>query len=234
MTPAPGSKGSAYERAFESGGSSNSSALYRAVGECCLACPAGGLIVDIGCGKGALFRHVCAHVDRYLGIDIVRYADFPADPKAEFREVNLDDGRIPLPDGCADVVCSLETIEHVENPRAFSRELVRIAKPGGRIVVTTPNQLSFASKVFLLAKNEFMHFQERPGLYPAHISALLDVDLLRIARENGLVDVDLRYTGDGRMPLTARSWPKRLGHVRGWRGRAFSDNVVVAATKPRL
>jgi 2-polyprenyl-3-methyl-5-hydroxy-6-metoxy-1,4-benzoquinol methylase len=45
-------------------------------------------------------------------------------------------------DDYADVVASVETIEHLENPRAFMRQLARVVKPGGVVIVSTPNQLS--------------------------------------------------------------------------------------------
>jgi hypothetical protein len=98
--------------------------------------------------------------------------------------------------------------------------------------VTTPNQLSLLSKLGLLTKNEFIHFQERPGLYPAHISALLEIDLLRMCRENGLETTAVRYSGRGRIPFTRRDWPSPLRAREGARGRAFSDNILVAARKP--
>ena len=145
---------------------------------------------------------------------------------------NLDAGSIALPDGSCDVVACVETIEHVENPRALMRELVRLARPGGWLVVTTPNQLSVLSKLGLLTKNEFVHFQERPGLYPAHISALLEIDLLRMCRENQLEQAMVRYSGQGRIPFTARNWPHPLRSRSGALGRAFSDNVLVIARKP--
>ena len=53
---------------------------------------------------------------------------------------------------------SVETIEHLENPRAFVRELVRITQPGGWIVVTTPNQRSLVSLGALLLKGHFSAF----------------------------------------------------------------------------
>ena len=55
---------------------------------------------------------------------------------------------------------------------------------------------------------------------------LLEVDLLRIASEAGLVDAATSYTGRGRIPFTGRHWPRPLG------GRRFSDNVVLRARKP--
>jgi hypothetical protein len=98
--------------------------------------------------------------------------------------------------------------------------------------VTTPNQLSVLSKLSLLAKNEFVHFQERPGLYPAHISALLEVDLVRMCRENQLEEIEVRYSGHGRVPFSGQSWPTPFRGKVGARGRAFSDNVIIVARKP--
>jgi hypothetical protein len=112
------------------------------------------------------------------------------------------------------------------------RELTPITRPGGWLVVTTTNQLSVLSKLGLCIENEFIDFQERPGLYPAHISALLEVDLVRMCRENLLEEIRTMYTGRGRMPLTRRCWPTALSAKTGAGGRGFSDNVLVVARKP--
>jgi SAM-dependent methyltransferase len=184
----------------------------------------GGTLVDVGCGKGSLWDFVAGRFDHYIGADVVCYDGFPE--VGEFHQVDLDTGRVSLPDAAAAVVAAVETIEHVENPRAFCRELVRLTRPGGLIIVTTPNQLSLLSKLTLVVKNQFNAFTERPGSYPAHISALLEVDLIRIARECGLVDAAIHYTDSGRIPGTGRHWPLGLG------GRAFSDNVLLEARRP--
>ena len=220
-------------RAVATGGASNDGALYALVKRFALEHhPGGGTLVDVGCGRGTLHGCLAGHFDRYVGIELVRYDGYPEGPDVEFFRADLDTGRSDVPDEVGDVVCCLETIEHVENPRALVRELVRLAKPGGALLVTTPNQLSLVSKLCLLLKGVFVHFQERPGLYPAHLSALLEIDLIRIARENRLAGVEVAYTGSGRMPLTARHWPRWLAARRGWRGRAFSDNVLLFARKP--
>jgi 2-polyprenyl-3-methyl-5-hydroxy-6-metoxy-1,4-benzoquinol methylase len=165
--------------------------------------------------------------DRYIGVDAVRYDGFPAE--AEFIRLDLDAGKAPLADASADVVCAVETIEHLENPRAFMRELVRLTKPGGLVIVTTPNQLSLLSKLTLVLKNQFNAFQEAPGLYPAHITALLEIDLIRIAKECGLTDIKTDYSNQGRLPFTSLHWPKSLG----FQGRVFSDNFCLLARKPQ-
>ncbi len=190
----------------------------------------GRLVVDVGCGKASFRPYLADRFERYVGADAIAHEGLPSD--VNLVEVNLETGRVALGDGSCDAVVCLETIEHVENPRALVRELRRLARPGGWVLVTTPNQLSLASKLSLLTRNQFVAFQERPGLYPAHITALLEIDLVRIFTEVGLTDCRIRYTGKGRIPLSARKWPAPLTAGSGVLGRAFSDNVLAIARRP--
>lgn len=185
----------------------------------------GGTLVDVGCGVGNLRRLVGDRFDRYLGVDVVRYDDFPTD--AELRLADLESDEIPLPDDAADVVAAVETIEHLENPRRFVRELARIVRPGGWVVVTTPNQLSFLSLLSLAVKHRFAAFQDVH--YPAHLTALLEVDLRRIAAEAGLEQVAVEYSLDGRIPGSARHYPRRL--TRRF-PRRLSDNLAMVGRRP--
>ena len=84
-------------------------------------------LLDVGCGTGSLRARVHSLCERYVGADAIRHEGFPAD--AEFVLANLDSGSVALPDGTCDVVACIETIEHVENPRALMRELVRLTAP---------------------------------------------------------------------------------------------------------
>lgn len=211
------------DRALVSEGKSNES-IYLTVAKL-LKNNCGGLI-DVGCGQGRLHDFLDLSKQKYTGVDIIHYPDFPEG--CQFIQSNLDTCHINVSDNYADITCSLETIEHLENPRAFIRELVRITKPGGALVVTTPNQLSLLSKLTLIFKNQFNAFQESPGCYPAHITALLEVDLLRIASECQLAAIEMHYTNYGRIPGIGQTWPQRLG----FRGRLFSDNIILLALKP--
>jgi len=188
------------------------------------------LLLDVGCGQGDLARVLGPRVERYLGVDVLRHPGFPVE--RELLVVDLERGVIPLHDGYADVVVCAETIEHVENPRSLMRELVRLVRPGGWVFVTTPNQLSVASLLCLLARGQFQYFQAAPGLYPAHITALLEIDLRRIAAECGLTSIEIAYSGAGRVPFSSRAWPKGLAANEGTRGRYFSDNVLLGGQKP--
>ncbi len=186
----------------------------------------GGTLVDVGCGTGNLLAFVRESFARYIGVDVIRYDGFPDD--AEFVEVNLDTGRAALPDNGADVVAAVETIEHLENPRAFMRELVRLVKPGGWVLVTTPNQLSLLSLLTLIGKHRFQAFGESD--YPAHLTALLEVDLRRMMQECGLAEIVFDYSLRGRLMLTKRHYPAVMA---GLFPRKFSDNLLVSGRKPK-
>ena len=181
---------------------------------------AGGTLVDVGCGAGDLWRVTRGRFTRGIGIDVVRYPDLPQE--VAFELADLDRDRLPLPDASADVTAAIEVIEHLENPRAFVRELVRVTKPGGWIVVTTPNQLSVLSLLTLTAKGQFSAFQRTD--YPAHRTALLETDLRRIAAECGLVDVEIAFTRWGRLPLSGWHYPAAIASLAP---RRLSDNVAM-------
>jgi 2-polyprenyl-3-methyl-5-hydroxy-6-metoxy-1,4-benzoquinol methylase len=210
------------DRALASQGQSNQ-AIYSVVAK--LIGSQAGKVVDVGCGQGGFQRYLDLTDREYIGVDIARYPEFP--DRGKFIQSDLDACQIKLPDNYAEVVCSIETIEHLENPRAFMRELQRITAPGGTIIVTTPNQISLLSKLTLVFKNQFNAFQATPGCYPAHITALLEIDLIRIAAECQLTDIHIHYTDYGRIPGGEKPWPNALG----FKGRMFSDNVILSARK---
>lgn len=210
-------------RALLSGGASHE-AIYAAVARL-LPGTRVSTLVDVGCGRGALWPYVAGMCDRYVGVDAVAYEGFPAGCRLLCGDLDVS---IPLGGAVADAVVSVETIEHLENPRAFVRELVRIAAPGGLVVVTTPNQLSALSLTMLILRQRFAAFQDVH--YPAHRTALLEVDLRRIAAEAGLEDVRVAYSLGGRMPFTGRHYPRALARLAP---RLLSDTAILIGKRPR-
>ena len=102
-------------------------------------------VLDTPCGAAAALT--CALLERgyeAVGADI--------DPEAErslgkaFAMVNLD-APLPWPGQSFDAVISTEGIEHLENHFLFLREIARILRPGGLLVVTTPNITALRSRV---------------------------------------------------------------------------------------
>jgi 2-polyprenyl-3-methyl-5-hydroxy-6-metoxy-1,4-benzoquinol methylase len=198
--------------------------IYQTVAAVLAARDAGGALADIGCGGGALWPVLGGRFRSCVGVDAVRYDGLPAD--VEFHAADLDAGRLPLPDASVDTAAAVEVIEHLENPRAFVRELARVVRPGGWVVVTTPNQLSALSLLTLAVKGRFSAFQD--GDYPAHRTALLEIDLRRIMTECGLRDLAVTYTGLGRLPLSGSHYPDAVAKLAP---RWLSDNVVIAGRR---
>ena len=203
-------------------------AVYEMVARSLSKRDAGGeLVLDVGCGAGNLWPFVRKRFARYVGMDVVRYEGFPSE--AEFCCTNLETDRIPFAEGRADAVLAVETIEHLENPRAFMRALVKLAKPGGWIIVTTPNIANLLSLLTLTGKQRFAAFQDCD--YPAHISPVLAVDLQRMADECDLQEIALEYSLHGRIILTGKHYPRWLTRLLP---RWCSDNVLLAARKKLL
>jgi 2-polyprenyl-3-methyl-5-hydroxy-6-metoxy-1,4-benzoquinol methylase len=211
-------------RARQSLGSSDA-AIYRLVEDILGRHGAlGGRLVDAGCGRGGLLRALGRGFDSCCGLDAVAYEGFPRD--AAFHRVDLDADDWGMAEQ-GDVVAAVETIEHLENPWAFLRRLAAMARPGGWVVVTTPNQLSVLSLVTLVVKHRFSAFQD--SHFPAHRTALLPADLCRAATACGLRVVDVAYSLYGRVPLSPWHYPAWWARLAP---RLWSDNVAVLARKP--
>jgi 2-polyprenyl-3-methyl-5-hydroxy-6-metoxy-1,4-benzoquinol methylase len=203
--------------------------IYRAIEAKLAALGAGGELLDFGAGTGHLTSRLfhAGRFRRLTGADL--YAR-PADLDAQIGWIQGDlNDQLPSPKEGFDTIVAAEVIEHLENPRAVSRELVRLLRPGGLLVLSTPNNESVRSLIALLVRGHFVSFGDTS--YPAHISALTRVDLRRVLTESGFVNVEISYTDAGAIPgLPARTWQSMLGRLA--QGVRFSDNVLVAARKP--
>ncbi len=76
------------------------------------------------------------------GVDYARENFCPHSPKLDFFSGYLPECLEKYPDGHFDVIVSFETLEHVEYPEALLKEFHRLLSPGGRIIVSVPNDWS--------------------------------------------------------------------------------------------
>lgn len=111
-----------------------------------------GEVLDVPTGLGALavalhrmgFKVSCCDIDT---------TQFLADGlRVDEGDLN---GRIPYEDGKFDYVCFLEAIEHTENPYNAVRELARVTKPGGTLILSTPNYLNIERRLKFLITGFF-------------------------------------------------------------------------------
>lgn len=96
--------------------------------------------VDAGCGTGTLLEEVSATC-QVVGLDDHAESIAAARPRVEAvggRVLQTALDHIDLPDGTATVVTALDVLEHLDDPVAAVRELTRLLRPGGLLVVTVP------------------------------------------------------------------------------------------------
>jgi SAM-dependent methyltransferase len=99
-------------------------------------------VLDVGCNTGYGTLRFAPIAGRVVGVDVSPRAIDAARQRApEGRpEFVLTSGLdLPFTDDSFDLVTSFQVLEHVADPAAFLGELVRVARPGGTVILATPN-----------------------------------------------------------------------------------------------
>lgn len=91
-----------------------------------------GKTLDVGCGTKP-YAHLCQS-NEYLGLEI----DTPQNRKNKNADYFYDGNEFPFDDGFFDSIIANEVFEHVFNPDQFLREMLRILKPRGLVLLTVP------------------------------------------------------------------------------------------------
>ena len=126
-------------------------------------------LVEVGYGSGLFLPELARQCDTLLGIDVHPHAAAVA---AALRRVGADaDLRqgsvesLPLPDASVDVAVVVSALEFVDDIHAAARELARVLRPGGALVVVTPGQgrLLDLGLTVLTGENPEDTFQGRRG-----------------------------------------------------------------------
>lgn len=102
-----------------------------------LSLPAGAEILDAGCGSGRTLDELVAYGTVHgIELDPVAAAAARARGRGEVREGRLEE--LPWPDASFDLITCLDVIEHTPDDRVTLRELRRVCRPGGHLLLTVP------------------------------------------------------------------------------------------------
>lgn len=102
------------------------------------------LVLEAGCGEGygaALLADRAAHVVAFDYDEAATRHVAREYPQTTAVRGNL--ASLPLADASVDVVANLQVLEHLWDQYGFLAECRRVLRPGGRLLVTTPNRLTF-------------------------------------------------------------------------------------------
>lgn len=123
----------------------------------------GATVVDAACGTGYGSNVLADVAEKVIGLEISDHAlswankNYAANKtNLEFRKTDLNNG-IDLPSSFCDVVISFETLEHITNQQKALSEFRRILKPGGTLIISSPDREVITDKAH--TENKF-HIHE--------------------------------------------------------------------------
>jgi 2-polyprenyl-3-methyl-5-hydroxy-6-metoxy-1,4-benzoquinol methylase len=109
-------------------------------------------VLDLGCGGGTPTRHLMADADRFnvIGADLSRAAVDAYVADTGRAAVQLDAQRLPFGPDRFDLVVSDDVIEHLVDTDSYAREIRRVLRPGGWLLLSTPNLAAWFNRLSLL------------------------------------------------------------------------------------
>jgi ubiquinone/menaquinone biosynthesis C-methylase UbiE len=143
-------------------------------------------LLDVGCGRGTLAHYLDAEVCLY-GIDISEKAISEARKvykQADVVELNIE--KLPYEDDFFDLAITLDVLEHVFDPLFFIREVYRVIKPGGELILSTPNILNENLLKSFVRNRRFPKTSEDSVLYDGgHIHFFTYQDVFDLIKDVG-------------------------------------------------
>jgi 2-polyprenyl-3-methyl-5-hydroxy-6-metoxy-1,4-benzoquinol methylase len=144
-------------------------------------------VLDYGAGEGALSERLSDLGFDVLAVDVDEpsYQGSPPFARLDFNDAAAVEAFAEAYHGEFDVVLGIEVIEHVENPWQYIRDLARLVRPGGSLVVSTPNTTSWISRMSFLRTGCFYQFLDYDRAY-GHINPVSQDELRLVMEESGL------------------------------------------------
>jgi SAM-dependent methyltransferase len=164
-----------------------------------------GEVLDVGCGRKPYRALVPAM--RYVGVDV----DTPVTRELAVADVFYDGRTLPFADASFDGALCSQVLEHVFTPEEFLREIRRVLRPGGRLVLTVP---------FAWDEHEQPHDFARYSSFG--LCALLERNGFAVVRQR-------KSMADARAVMQlASAWLFKATRTRGRALNLFAQLVLIA------
>jgi methionine biosynthesis protein MetW len=182
--------------------------------------PAASRLLDLGCYDGQLITHVVERRpgERIVGLDVAHAALAAARARGVLAVRAQIEAGLPFASATFATVVAAEVIEHVFDTEAVLAECARVLRPGGWLLVTTPNlvALSGRAKLLLGRSPATIEVDTSPGT-SGHIRYFTFETLERLVRRVGLRPVGrwtnvAHFSRLGSSELVGR-WRPSLGHT---------------------
>ncbi|HWQ45981.1 MAG TPA: class I SAM-dependent methyltransferase [Longilinea sp.] len=146
--------------------------------------PEGGMLLDVGGGTGRVAQFFVGTPRLIVVADLSIKMVLEVRKKTGLQPVCSYSEVLPFEDGVFDRIIMVDAFHHVTDQAATARELFRLVKPGGMIVIEEPDYRFFSTKLIALA--EKMVFMRSHFLSPAAIANLFPYPkaVSRIETEN--------------------------------------------------
>jgi SAM-dependent methyltransferase len=159
--------------------------------------PPGAKILDLGAGEGALSARLSD-----LGFQVTA-ADKDQDnfkcKQVKFSKINFDSPDeitefVAQHEGAFDAVLGIEVIEHVQDQWQYVRQLMKMAKNDGLVLITTPNTASWISRLLFFFTGRFHQFADGDLSY-GHINPISPWELGLILNDLGAKNINISSAG---------------------------------------
>lgn len=141
-----------------------------------------------------------------------------------------------------DAVLLLDILEHSLNPRLLLNHAISAIRPGGLLLIETPNSVALAKRVLLLAGKSnypninFIYFNV--GAYRGHIRECNISELNKLLKVSGLTEIRFKLTNNGTSSLLCESKGLKKLFVKSYDLISnlypnFRDTILVWGRKPK-
>lgn len=139
--------------------------------------------LEVGCGTGAISQALAPTVGSLTVTDISEKLAKQVGKRLGARWSRQNACDLTIADDSFDIVVSSECIEHTPDPRQALAEMARVVRPGGTVIVTSPNKLWYPALWISTALRLRKFSGNEIWLFPRNAS--------RVLKENGLGDIKL-------------------------------------------